>query len=235
LEYKIFGPGQQLPDNFKEDLEALFHLDDQQRDAIADWFLSARSYELYGPKLPSIVAASTLLPEQFRQAAGITWRLLYTWQHNGLELQDIERDLLLLGFDPEKLRILSNFLSRLSSVKERVWLDGLEGAENVTGLPTIDDVNIVWDARPLFGSAPYDYYAVDGDDRYTKFLGLTYLATLEVIASDNYGQKQRTAIQLCEQGFRRLLLGMKRAGEQLDILKERTKMVASDANVPREG
>jgi len=234
VEYKIFGPSQRPSDDFKGDLEAFFRLDDQQRDAIANWFLSARSYKLYTPEVPPIIAASTLLPEQFWQTADVVRQLLDSWQRYGLELLDIERDLLLLGFGQEQLGILSSLLVRLASIKERVWLDNLEGFQHLVGLPTIDDVNIVWNARPLFGGDPY-YYAVDGDDAYRRLFGLTYLATVEIITSDNYGQKQRTAIQLNEEGFERLLLAMKRASEQLGILKERTKAVVPDAKDSKRG
>jgi hypothetical protein len=161
--------------------------------------------------------------------------LLYNWQRFGLEIQDIERDLLLLGFGPERLGILSNLLTRLASVKKRVWLDDVGYSQNVVGLPTIDDVNIIWDARPIFGSAAYNYYPVDDDDLYRKFFGLTYLATVEIITADNYEQKQRTAIQLDEKGFERLLLAMKRASEQLGILKERTRTVVQDSTDSKKG
>jgi hypothetical protein len=229
VEFKIFGPDQRPPDDFKEDLEAFFRLDDQQRDVIAGWFLSARSYEPYEPSLPPAVVASTLLPEQFRQTAGVIRRLLNSWQRYGLELRDIERDLLLLGFSPEPLGILSAFLARLSPIKEQVWLDSIEGTQSVLGLPTIDDVNILWAARPLFGGDPYYYFSADGDSPYTRLLGLAYLATVEIITSDFYGRQERTAIQLNEEGFQRLVRSLKRAGEQLDILKERTKAVVPDA------
>lgn len=236
MEFKIFGPDQRPPDGFKDDLGAFLRLDDQERDVIADWFLSTRSYELYEPSLPPAVVVSTLLPEQFRQTAGVIRQLLNSWQRFGLELRDIERDLLLMGFGPEHLSVLSAFLVRLSPIKERLWLDGIEGFQHAVGLPTIDDVNIVWNARPLFGGSPYYYFAVEGDEAcYRTFLGLTYLATMEIIASDDYGQRQRTAIQLNEDDFQRLLLGMKRAGEQLSILKERTKTVTPDAKDRRRG
>jgi hypothetical protein len=224
MEYKIFGARQKAPGDFKDDLRAVLRLDDQQRDALADWFLSARSYELSRPSLPAAVAASTLLPDQFRQTARVIRFLLRNWQKYGLELQDIERDLLLLGFDSGDISVLSPLLARLSPAKERVWLDDVEYSERFVGLPAIADVNIVWNARPLFGGSSWHYYPADGDN-HTTFLGLTYLATVEIFTSDR-GVRQRTAIQLDEDDFQRLLRGMERAGEQLDILKERTKVVA---------
>ena len=236
MEYKIFGPARWPPPDFKEDLAAFFRLDDGQRDAIAEWFLSTRSFELYEPELPSVIIASALLPEQFRQAAGVIRLLLNNWQCYGLELPDLERDVLLLGCEPEQAKSLSTFLARLSSIRERVWVDGLEGDQQVLGLPTIDDVNIAWDARPIFGGSTYYYFADNSDDvSYKKFFGLTYLAILELISSDNYGQRQRAAIQMTEDTFKRLLISMKRAGEQLDTLKEHTKAIGPDVKGLRRG
>ena len=71
MEYKIFGAARQPPDNFKDDLAAFCRLDEEQRSTIVEWFLSADTYDLYASHLPPIIVASTLLPKQFRQTAGV--------------------------------------------------------------------------------------------------------------------------------------------------------------------
>jgi hypothetical protein len=227
VEYKIFGAARQPPDDFKEDLAAFCHLEEEQRNEIVEWFLSADSYELFAPHLPPSIAASTLLPEQFRQAAGVIRYLVNGWQGRGLELRDIERDLLLLGCDSEQINVLLVVLDRLSPIKERVWIESRREFELFTGLPTIDDVNIVWNAKPVFGGDAYYYF--DGDSfegSYDKFLGLLYLATMEISASDNSGEKQRIAVQMDERTFERFLRSMKRAGDQLKMLKSHTKEIS---------
>jgi len=77
VEYKIFGPVQPPPDDFKDDLAALCRLDDNQRDTLVEWFLSASGYDPWGAELPPVIAKSALLPEQFRQCAG---RVTRRWQ-----------------------------------------------------------------------------------------------------------------------------------------------------------
>ena len=144
------------------------------------------------PEPPPAVVASTLLPEQFRQTAGLIRQLLNNWQRYGLGLQDIERDLLLLGVVPEHLGILA-FLTRLSPIKERVWLDGVEGNQSWPGIPTIDDVNILWDARPLFGGSSYYYFKADCDAPCTRFGPHLYCHRGDH-QSDSYGREERTAI-----------------------------------------
>jgi hypothetical protein len=237
VEYRTLGSGQQPRADFKDDLAAFCRLDEEQRNTIVEWFLSSGTYELYEPHLPPTIAASTLLPEQFRQAAGVIKNLLYGWQTHGLELQDVERDLLLLGCDAEQTAILSSALDRLHSTKEQVWVEGRKEFERSVGLPTIDDVNIVWNARPAFGGDAFYYYdSVSNEALYDTFLGLVYLATMEISASDNNrDNKQRIAIQMNEQTFERLLSGMKRAGDQLKVLKMRTKTVSADAGEPKGG
>jgi len=232
VEYKIFGPGRQPPDDFKEDLAALFRLDDKQRDALAEWFLSADNHYPWGPELPPIIAASTLLPEQFRQTADAVRHLLYGWQRFGLQLADVERDLLLLGCGSEDMKVVLDLLKRLSSVKERVWIGALRGYQESAGLPIIDDVDIVWNARPVFGGDAYYYWAGGGDEAsYNKLFGLVYLATMEIKASDSSGQKQRIAVQLTEAGLERLLVGMKRSREQLDTLKSCMEAIVPAAGI----
>jgi hypothetical protein len=135
----------------------------------------------------------------------------------------------MLGCDEAQLSVLVNFLELLSGVKERVWARQRERVERFLGLPTIDNVNIVWSARPVFGDDACRYDEIDReDDSHKRFIGLTYLAVLEMISPDFYGQKQRTAIQFTEDQFQRLLRGMKRASDQLGILKEQTKSIMSD-------
>lgn len=222
MEYKIFGPGQQPPDDFKGDLAALCRLDDNQRNALAEWFLSARGYDPWTPELPRAIAMSTLLPEQFRQSAILVRGLLWAWQRYSLDLADIERDFLLIGCGTEEMRVALALLERLSSIKERVWIDELKGYQELAGLPTVDDVNMVWNARPVFGG--YAYSPGDSDEAtYKKLFGLVYLVTLEIKTSDTSGQKQRIAFQMTEEGFEQLLVGMKRAQEQLGILKDHAK------------
>jgi len=128
-------------------------------------------------------------------------------------------------------------LDRLHSTKEQVWVEGRKEFERSVGLPTIDDVNIVWNARPAFGGDAFYYYdSVSNEALYDTFLGLVYLATMEISASDNNrDNKQRIAIQMNEQTFERLLSGMKRAGDQLKVLKMRTKTVSADAGEPKGG
>lgn len=158
MEYKIFGAGGSPYDGFTAELQAFCDLDEIQREYLEVWFESTSDFDLYTPELPPDIVASTLLPEQFRTTAAPILFLLDAWHRRSLEIADIERDLLLLGLSQEQIALTTGFLLRLSPVKERVWLDALEGTAQNAGLPTVDDVNIVLDARPIFGGSSFYYF-----------------------------------------------------------------------------
>jgi hypothetical protein len=220
MEYKIFGTERWPNDEFRAELRAFCDLDDIQREALAAWFESTADFNTYGPELPPGILASPLLPEQFRKTASPIRFLLETWHRRSLQLADIERDLLLLGFDSTQIAKLSGFLGRLSGVKERVWLDALEGTAQMVGLPTIDGINIAWDARPFFGGSSYYYFNSDADTAtYRQCLGLTCMAILELMVSDSNGTKQRIAVQMNEEIFETFFRAVNRADEQRASLK----------------
>jgi hypothetical protein len=230
MEYKIFGAGGSPGDGFTPDLQAFCRLDEVQREALAIWFESTSDYDTYTPELPPSIVRSSLLPEQFRKTAAPILYLLDSWHRRSLEIADIERDLLLLGLNQKQIALTTSFLLRLSPVKERVWLDGLEGTAQNVGLPTLDDANIVWDARPFFGGPSYYHFGGDADQAmYKHCLGLTCMAIVELMISDRNGTKQRIAVQMNENVFKMFLRAVNRADDQLGSLKAFIKPLTVDA------
>src|ERR1017187_5053700 len=109
MEYKIFGTEGSPNDEFRAELQAFCDLDQTQREALAAWFESTADFNAYTPELPPGILASTLLPEQFRKTASPIRFLLETWHRRSLQLEDIERDLLLLGLDSTQRANISSF------------------------------------------------------------------------------------------------------------------------------
>jgi hypothetical protein len=69
-----------------------------------------------------------------------------------------------------------------------VWIEGPNDSERLTGLATLDSLNIVWNAKPMFGGdAVYFYNADSFEGAYDRMLGLVYWATMDISASDNHG------------------------------------------------
>ena len=219
MEYRIFGSARSPGDDFTPELQAFCALEDAQREALAAWFESTSDFDTYATELPAGIVASALLPDQFRKTAAPIRFLLNAWQQHSLEIIDIERDLLLCGLNSEQIGLVISFLERLAPIKERVWIDGLEGTAQIVGLPTIDDVNIVWDARAVFGGPSYYHFRSDAaETTYKRCVGLTCVAIVEFMISDASGLKERCAMQMNETTFLNLLRAMNRADEHLKSL-----------------
>jgi hypothetical protein len=228
VEYRIFGPAGTPSEDFRRDLGDFLKLDEPQRNAIAEWFLASKDYDPFASPLPANIIASTLLPEQFQSGAQCLRNLLWAWQEYGLQLEDIERDLLLLGFASEALPVILSFLTRLATIKHRVWANHYARVKTFDGLPTMDELNFICEARAVFGGYPSGMDQVR--DSYKQFLGMMPLVIMELVTSGNYGNKKRLAIQLTEKNFEGLQRAIGRAHEQLSILKERTAAATFDGN-----
>lgn len=218
MEYKIFGPGEIPPEEFRGQVSDFLKLDDAQRNTIAEAFLQ-RDFDPFSSTLPPIAVASSLLPEQFGRAVQLIRNLLGSWQDYGLALTDIERDLVLLGYAQPEIETITSFLSRLTHVRGRVRESQNLRMQQLDGLPTIDNMNLICDARAVFGGFPLG--SERAPDSYKSLLSLTPIVIMEIISSDNYGQRQRAAFQMTEEEFEGLRRMIARAHEQLAILKER--------------
>jgi hypothetical protein len=220
VEYKIFGPNGTPTEEFRTQLRSLLALDEIQRKTIAQIFLRG-DFDPFRRTVPPAVAASSLLPEQFTEAADLIGFLLASWREHDLDLGDIERDLLLLGCTQSEIVAMVELLKSLSQIREGVWAKRYTWVQQADGLPTMDNVNIICDARAVFGGFPEGAEQVR--ESYKTLLGLTPIVILEIISSDNYGRRERSAFQMNDEQFEWFRKAMNRAHEQLTILKERIK------------
>ncbi len=153
------------------------------------------------------------------------------WQRRSINLEDIERDLLLLGLSEPQAAGVVTFLKRIESTKKKVWVQTLEASASISGLLTLDDINLLWDVRPIFGGFNFHYFHADADsETYDKCFGLMCIATLELMASDSEGNKQRLAVQLTEETFKLILRAFERADGQLRSLTELIKSIQPSPN-----
>jgi hypothetical protein len=218
VEYKIFGPRGTPYGRFDDQLKMFLKLDLAQQRAIAEAFLQ-NAFDNFGRPLQQLVAASSILPEQFSEAADLVRYLLYSWREYDLHLSDIEEDLLLLGCHESDIKTIIEFLETLSSVRDGVWSKNYERVQQLDGLPTMDNINILCDARAVFGGFPDA--AEQAGRGYKTLLGLKPIIIMEILSSDNYGRRQRTAFQMSEKEFESFRRIITRAQEQLAIMKER--------------
>lgn len=88
-------------------------------------------------------------------------------------------------------------------------------------LPTLEDIDVVCDLRPIFEDHVYPL-PEDDTGLHKRLLGFTYVVLVELQTEDSMGRKQRSAFQMTEQRLGELEAAIRRAKDQLDILKART-------------
>jgi hypothetical protein len=114
---------------------------------------------------------------------------------------------------------LVRFFSTLESVKGKVHKSLLKNVYEKIGLPTVDDMNIVWDLRPVFEELAY----VTGPetDRCESLVGSVYVLLLEISASRADGKQESQTYQFSERDFDRFFGALTRAKRQLESFKKK--------------
>ena len=139
---------------------------------LANWFLTTNDFD--SEQASPAVAASTLLPEQFTESADVLKYILESWYMYGLQLPEIQRDLLLLNCPRERIERLGSLLERLRPARDRVYRDYMRFDHENAVLPTLNDINVVCDLRPVFEDTVYPIPEAL-PVRHTKLLGYSYM------------------------------------------------------------
>ena len=224
MEFKLFGPGGSPGSHFQKDLKVLLDLDDEAWQVLANWFLTTTDFD-HEPDSP-VIAASTLLPEQFSQSADVLKYILESWHMYGLQLQEIQRDLLLLNCPRDRIERLGLLLERLRAVRERVYRDHMRFEYENAVLPTLEDIDVVCDLRPVFEDTVFPI--PEGIPvRHTKLLGFSYVVLMELSTEDSGGRSRRLGFQMNEAQLVDFQAALQRAREQLDILKASTSAIST--------
>ena len=217
MELKLFAGGVPSED-FQKDLARFLDLDEIARAALRGWFQSAESFTPVDSQwIQKIADDSGLNLETANRMFQFVRFVLKQWSAQEISTEDILADIQSLGHGPERLEETRAFLNALSDVKGKVRSSLLRASYERIGLPTVDDVNIACDVRPMFAEWVYPP-SVKGDG-YQKLVGSTCVVVLEIVAS-RIGEKTRgTSFQLTEKDLEKLLEGLTRAKKQLEIVK----------------
>jgi hypothetical protein len=151
MQLKIFGSSVVPDEEFTKGLRTLFDIEEEAWDDLAKWFLTTESFDDIDDSSSPAIAASSLLPEQFSDCIYALRFILEAWQRHDLQLLDIQRDLFTLGYDSEKIdRLSAALLLRIEPVKKRVYASFIRFEHENAILPTIEDIDVVCDIRPIF-------------------------------------------------------------------------------------
>lgn len=226
MEFKLFGPGGYPSNRFQKGLKVLFSLGSKQWDVIAKWFLETDSFDPHGAVSSPLIVASLLTPDQFIESVEVLQFIFEAWSIYGLDVPQIQRDLMLLDSSGKEIGRLGELLQRLSSVRERAYKYYMRSKNENAVLPTLEDIEVVCDLRPIFEDWVYPLPETQSV-QHTKLLGFTHIVLVELVTEDTSGRRHRLAFQMTQDMLQDLEAALRRAHEQLDILKARTRELSA--------
>ena len=224
MELKVLGPGDP-PDDFADNLKTLLSAQPSAWDALARWFLTTDSFNIDDAVASPAAIASPLSPAQYRTCVSVLHYLLEAWYETNKQLSDLQQDLLVLGLGATEVDRLGALLKRLEPVKDRVYASFMRFEHENAILPTLEDIDVVCDIRPVFEG--YVYPLGKGGVDHSKLLGFSYMVLMELFTEDIEGKTRRISFQMTEDTLADFQVALKRASEQLDILKARTRDLQS--------
>jgi hypothetical protein len=219
LKPSLFGPGG-LEREMRQDFDVFFAMTEADKDKFASWLSeTSRPIPLSWSEIEQLADGTSLQPGAADRVLVLLRFLLTNWKTTDLSLEEIEADLVSTDFSKEQARKVTEFISKLKDVRERVYRSSLKRSYEIYGLPTIDDINLFWDIRPIFQSSAYDS---DPDARGCEnLITHTNVLIVEIQASPERGQQISSAFQLSEDEFGRLSLAFERVKRQLEIVKKK--------------
>ena len=219
MDFKLFGAGGPN-DRLIEDLRFFLSLDDRQRELLSEWVnASTNLYPETWEDLDGLSQGLRMSGRDTSRVVGVTRYVLSNWRSKKLTLQEVLGDLKSVGLDEEHQERAAKFFSVVGDAREKVHKAALRRLYEQMALPTIDDVNITWDLRPLFESVAYTPTAESAG--YDSMIGTVHVLLLEISASRSDGQRASQTYQLSEDEFERLLSALNRAKKQLEVFKKR--------------
>lgn len=211
------------PDDFADNIKTLLSVDQPAWEILAKWFLTTDSFDVDKAIASPVVAGSSLLPSQYRKCAGALEYLLEAWHASGLQLSDLQHDLLVWGLSTDEVDRLSALLHRLEPVKPLVYGEFMRFEHENAVLPTLEDVDVVCDMRPVFEDYVYHPIPEKRAVSHSKLLGFSYMVLIELLTEDIEGKTHKMSFQMTEDTLADFQAALRRAAEQLDILKAKTR------------
>jgi hypothetical protein len=224
MQLKMFGPSGGPDEEFTKGLRTLFDIAEEAWEDLAEWFLTTESFDESDDRSAPTIDGSSLLPDQFSDCVGALRFILEAWQIHNLQLLDIQRDLFALGYENEKIdRFSATLLRRIEPVKERAYASFIRSEHENAILPTIEDIDVVCDIRPIFEDYVFPAPAKGTGVDYKKIIGFSYIVLVELLSEDIEGKTRKLSFQMTEKSLADLQSALQRAREQLDILKVSTR------------
>jgi hypothetical protein len=222
MEYEMFGPGGFPDDHFRKGVRTLLAAGDNDWEGIEKWFLTTRTFEPDDAVSSPSLNTSGLPPDQIIESVETVQYILEAWHLRGLEFEQVQRDLIILGLSQDEIDRLSGLLQRLGPIRGQAYAHYMLIEHQNFVLPTLEDFDVVCDVRPVFEDFVYPPSQTH-TTQHTKILDFTYMVLVELVTEDSDGEKKKLAFQMSEDALGEFEGAIKRAHQQLDILKEKTR------------
>jgi len=217
---KLFGGGRATSSQFADDLRLLLNLDSQKRAGFARLFQDMPNlYPNSTADLAPLASELQMDRNELGRMIAMTRFVLHRWSISDLSEADLRTDFLETKFEESESEVLVEFFRSVAGTRDKVRRAALKRAYEQLGLPTVDDINLVWDIRPMFEEAAYTLSPKANE--YETLVGKAYVLLFEVSASRTDGLKESKTFQLTEDDFERLFIAFQRVRRQLEIVKQK--------------
>jgi len=213
----VFGPAG-IEDQIRTDIDLLLKVPQGDLEKLCDWLAATpKPIPLAWSDIAEIVQFLSLEPREANRVLTVLRYLLTNSRAFRLTSDGVRTDIEAAGYKHDEAERVIALLTKLEGVKERVYRSAMRRGYEIKGLPTLDDVNMMWDIRPMFEEFAYDRDP-EGQS-YEKFVGHTNVLILELLASRETNEQVSVTFQLSEDEFDKLSRAIDRAKRQLEIAK----------------
>jgi hypothetical protein len=129
---------------------------------------------------------------------------------------------MLLNSSSQQIERLGALLQRLGAVRERAYKYYMRSESENAVLPMLEEIDVACDLRPIFEDYVYPLPQTQSV-QHTKLLGFTHMVLVELVTEDTSGRSRRLAFQMTQDRLQDFEVALRRAHEQLDILKAKTR------------
>jgi len=210
-------------ERLKSDLRQLLDLPNEQLDRIVDYLADTKNpLPTTTQEVLRMAPVVGIEESQLNRHLQLLRHVLNNWQKSKASTTELDEDLKILGYEGQDLDKSSNFFRRLESAKEQYFVVSARAEAEITGLPTIDDLSLTWDIRPIFPPVEWNPDEPTSDLE-SAWLAHSNILIMEISASRKDGKKEVISLQLSESEFDQLATSIARAKVQLDLI--RTKRI----------
>lgn len=208
-------------DRFRRTLSKLLALPHEQSLRLVNWLATSENpLPTNAKELARLSEATGIEDRDLNDIFSAVSFVMVGWRRNELTLDEVLVDLATLGLTEDDLERAKEIFSKLEVTKEQFFAVTMRRTFEKNGLPTIDDLNFIWDLRPIFGRTVYP--VDDGaDENVGDWISHTYILLFEMIYSGSRTEEQSLSVQMSEKDFDNLERAISRARKQLESLKSK--------------